>query len=58
MRNHLPDEMAKYKRQGIIMEDFLITLVVLWSGFMVIGIMISSTYIMWDILKQIFTGEL
>ena len=58
MRNHLPDEVAKYKRQGIIMEDFLTTLVVLWSSFMAIGIVISSTYIMWDILRNIFRGEL
>jgi hypothetical protein len=40
------------------MNDFLAILAVLWAGFMVIGIVIVSTYIMWDILKQIFTGEL
>jgi len=40
------------------MNDFLTTLVVLWSSFMVIGIVIVSTYIMWDILRNIFRGEL
>jgi hypothetical protein len=50
--------MAKYKRQGIIMEEFLTTLVVIWSSFMAIGVVIVSTYIMWDILRNIFKGEL
>lgn len=58
MRNHLPEEVAKYKRQGIIMEDFLTTLVVLWSSFMAIGVVIVSTYLMWEILRNLFTGEL
>jgi hypothetical protein len=40
------------------MEDFLTTLVILWSSFMVIGIVIISSYIMWDILRNIFRGEL
>ena len=40
------------------MNDFLATLAVLWAGFMVIGIVIVSTYIMWDILRNIFRGEL
>jgi hypothetical protein len=40
------------------MEDFLTTLFVLWSSFMAIGVVIVSTYIMWDILRNIFKGEL
>jgi hypothetical protein len=40
------------------MEDFLTTLAVLWAGFMVIGVVVVSTYMMWDILRSIFRGEL
>jgi hypothetical protein len=40
------------------MEDFLTTLVVLWSSFMAIGVVIVSTYLMWEILRNLFTGEL
>ena len=50
--------MARQAIKEQTMEEFLTTLVVLWAGFMVIGIMIVSTYIMWDILRSIFRGEL
>jgi len=40
------------------MEDFLILVALLWFNFMGIGLIIVLTYMMWDILKHIFTGEL
>ena len=40
------------------MEDFLTTLVFLWILFVVIGVVIIMTHLMWDILRNIFKGEL
>jgi len=40
------------------MEDFLTTLVFLWILFVGIGVVIIMTHLMWDILRNIFRGEL
>jgi len=57
LKSHLNTRGGSFGSEAV-MEDFLTTLVVLWSGFMGIGIVIVSTYLMWEILRNIFRCEL
>lgn len=40
------------------MEDFLNLVLVIWVIFMVGGMVIIATYMIWDCLRNIFKGEI